>query len=901
MKKLFKRKRIKKKLFKATRGAISLMLCILITPFLSMAGALIELSRYQSSTEFMQEVIDSSMLSVLADYDEYLEDRFGLFAVSQDMDMSESFTSYLNSNSNILGGAVSVDSASLNGKFSLSAKGSKGNYDVLEAQLLDFSETSALTEMLLENFKLQDIIDALKDITGFSNITNIASNVKDATSAIKSLVESAEDLYNDLNVVYSAFESASKSVQRIVDTFNSISKDVQTALEFNISEYKIAYDEKGALLLQRIEPTGEDDDTIDIVSELKGSKYVDYFNLIKTEVSSIISNINGAVSAVNKLPADLTAFQNSLSNAKTVVEKIKNIGSSSTSSAETSDSKKDAMKESAQSSATELSEVFDQIISDLEESVSDISEDMLNQIKSSVVNIVNEFKNEASDIILLKNFNQNFISTNLLTTVAEYFVTSLKDGGTLSLDSFYSYFLDNNSVSELFDSIKEIPGNLWRAVNNAWRNLKEAVSDSVISALKSLVKTIADMFKIDIVDTDLNAYLSDEVADGLASDNGPYAKFLEGLSDLIKEVTDLSGGDGSDGNIWDKIKGFIDSIFGIFKAVEKVLSSILDLVGTFISKISDFIEAVKKPENFYDFFLLAGYMIHNLPNRLTELDSESAITGYPYSDLPTDNISSSSGFNNTGLGDLAGYLKEDADGSGGNRVFKGAEVEYIMAGTRSEIMNQLVAFMQIYMIRLLLNLPVVFTDSSVASMATTANIFGWIVYLVILLAEPLCDTILIVKGGEINLLKNKCFLTPTGIPKLIEAYKDLGVNSLVTGALESLQGNLENVDHGSSSSSGDDSSSGTFKDVLNIGYEDHLLICIVLMLPTDQLLTRFANLIQIEAKQYYSTHGGKPFDINKAYTCVTCDATVTYYPFISIFEAAGLSTFSVDYEQDRSY
>ena len=112
---------------------------------------------------------------------------------------------------------------------------------------------------------------------------------------------------------------------------------------------------------------------------------------------------------------------------------------------------------------------------------------------------------------------------------------------------------------------------------------------------------------------------------------------------------------------------------------------------------------------------------------------------------------------------------------------------------------------------------------------------------------------------------------------------------------------MENVYHGSSSSSGDDSSSGAFKDVLNIGYEDHLLISIVLMLPKDQLLTRFANLIQIEAKQYYSTHGGKPFDINKAYTCVTCDATVTYYPFISIFEAAGLSTFSVDYEQDRSY
>lgn len=897
MKKPILKKKIKRKFFKATQGAISLMLCILITPFLSMAGALIELSRYQSATELMQEVIDSSMLSVLADYDEYLEDRFGLFAVSQDTDMSESFTSYLNSNSEILGGAVSVDSASLNGKFSLSAKGDSGDYDVLEAQVLDFSETSVITELVLENLKLQKLLDKLSDITGFSNITSIASNVKDATEAVKNLVESGETLYDDIVSVKNYINFALTGVEEIVDEFEGISNDLQTDLEFNINEYEIVY-EGDSLFLKKIGSTDEAD-TIDIVSELNNSKYISHFNTIKEKIQEIQTHLSSAVALVKEtLPSDLTTFKNNLSSASDAIENLGNIGSEVSTG-----TKADALQNSSEKSATDISAVFEHIIDEFETAIADVGTDLFDEISSSIDSIFSIFTDVSSAAQELLTFNSAEDNTELFNKIVNYLVTYAENGGELSIDSFFSYFLNNNSIRDLYDMIAGIPDKLYSAVEKAWNAIKDAVKDSVIKALQALMDAVGEMFNIELVDTDLNAYLSNSVVSGLDSDDNPYAKFLEGINELIEAVSNLSGGGDSEGSLWDKVVNFFKSLFDIFGAVETVLSSILDLVGTFIGKIAEFVDMIKNPTNLYDYFLVAGYMVHNFPNRLTELDTESALTGFSYSQLPADDISSTSEFNNGGLGALTNYLSTfDKSADGGNKVFKGAEAEYILAGTRSEIMNQAIVFMQIYMIRLLLNLATVFTDSAVASMASAANVFSWIVYIVILLAEPLCDTVLIVKGGEVDLVKSKCYLTPTGISDLVAAYAELSVSEVLTSTLNSVQGDLQNLENEATISSSDSAESGGFADdVFKFGYDDHLLLCMVLAVKKDQILIRFANLIQIEAKQYYSTHGGKPFDINKAYTCVTCDATVTYYPFISIFEAAGLSTFSVDYEQDRSY
>lgn len=880
MKRKWNKAKIKKKMFKATQGAISLMLCILITPFLTMAGALIELSRYQSATELMQEVVDSSMLSVLAEYDEFLEDRFALFAVSQDVDMTADFNQYLTQNSKILGGAVGVDSTSLNGKFSLATNSGTGSYDVLQSQLLDFSETTVVTEMALENFKLQKLIDELKKITKFSNLTTLADKAKNATSAIKDLVESAEALYNNATDISNKVNSICGSISNISTALSNIYTDVQKDLNFNFSDYNIIVDPDKGVLLKKINPTGDDDDEIDIISHFRDSKYKSYFNTIKSNVQSISDNVNGIKNNINNFSTQLNNFKDAITRTKSAISELSQLSNDYSSSG-------DDQKEAAGNSTKTMNDVYEDIIEDFENLFNEIGEDFVNSFNDTLDEVVESFKNDVFEALDFGNVNA--IPKETLETILDYF----KSGQKPSFDGFLDFFLKNNPISQLISKIGDLPGKLKNAAESAVEKMKEQFKEQIIKSLKAIVAAIKNLFGLDgLFKTELNAYLGDDIYNKISpqgEDRGAFEKFLDGIVELIKSIDGLTTDSDWIKDPFGALKNALQSLFGIFDGVTKVLDSIITLVTDYIRKVGDFISDFGNLSNFYDFFLLAGYMIHNLPNR-TNYDSDSSLTGFKYTEIPKD----SSGFANyglegTGIEAIANFIGGALDENGGNKTFIGAEAEYIVSGTRSEIMNQVVTFMQIYILRLLLDLPAVFTDINVTNMAGAAGIFAWIVYLVVMFAEPLCDTVLLVNGGPAYLIKTKCYMTPAGISNLIKALEKCGLNGSIGDALQNeVKNNMQSGDSQQPWSSG-----GT----LELDYEDHLLIVMAVFVRKTQMLSRFADIVEIEATQRYNGS----FDMNKAFTCVSCNATVTYYPLISVFEAAGLTTFSIDYEQDRSY
>lgn len=98
----------KDKMIKNTCGAISLMLALLVVPFYAVAGILVEASRYQSALTGLDDAMNTSALSVLSDYDSFLQSRFGLLAMAQNddpsvdngytgnKDLEEAFQKYLN-------------------------------------------------------------------------------------------------------------------------------------------------------------------------------------------------------------------------------------------------------------------------------------------------------------------------------------------------------------------------------------------------------------------------------------------------------------------------------------------------------------------------------------------------------------------------------------------------------------------------------------------------------------------------------------------------------------------------------------------------------------------------------------------------------------------------------------
>lgn len=881
------RKKLKKKIFKATQGAISLMLCILITPFLSMAGVLIELSRYQSATETLQEALDSSMLSVLACYDEFLEDRFGLFAVSQDNDLSADFNNYFTKNSEILGGAVSVDGVSVSGKFSLSTNGSTGSYDVLQSQLLDFSETTVVTEMALKNLKLEELINKLKEVTGFGELSDLADKVKTVTEDLKELVSAAEDLYNNAQSLADSLEAIKGDIstinQQILDLFNSIQSD----LSFNINDYNIVFDtESQKLYLERKEPLEEDDgkNRIDIYSEITDSKYKDYFSAISSTANNVINSISSIKGDIEKIPDKFTEVKNKLSDVKSSIAALSTKRNDFSSSEDTTEN-------NASAKTKDLQDVYNDIIAEFETALEEIGDDLVDGIRSDFDTIVQDFKDSVFSDLEIDDLNS--IPENTVELILKYF----KDNSDHTFDGFVQYFIENSPISKLITSLTTLPDKLRDAARDAKEKIKKGFTQKLIDSLKAIGNTIKNLFGLEgIVDTDLNAFIDDEVWANLGngdSDN-PYQTFLDALSDLINGFSELSPQDWN-GNPFKALFNALKGILKIFTSVGKMFTSILAMIGDKVTSIFQFVSDFGNLSNMGDRFLMAGYMLYNLPNRLN-YNSGEALTGFSYSKIPRD----TTGYDNynitydnenpfTAINNFVEGLKGQ---SGLNNTFVGAEAEYIIGGTQSELANQLFSFMELYFMRLLLDLPAVFSDVNVNSMAGAANIFAWVVYLVVIIAEPICDVVLLVNGGKVDLVKKNCYMTPVGIGKYIEKLGECGLNSSLTDALENESNNI-NFGDGYERTEWTDTT-----EIWPMGYEDYLLVAMTIFEKREDVLSRFADVVQMEAAKHYNDPS---FTLDKSYTCISCDATVTYHPFISIFENAGLSTFSVEYEQDRSY
>ena len=113
------------KYINGTKGAVSLLLALVMSPLLSTALILVESARYQDAVQLMEEIMDSSAFSTLAEYDSFLDERFGLLSISQETNINNVFGQYLEDNVPALGKSVTVNSKNASGKFALS------NTDVL--------------------------------------------------------------------------------------------------------------------------------------------------------------------------------------------------------------------------------------------------------------------------------------------------------------------------------------------------------------------------------------------------------------------------------------------------------------------------------------------------------------------------------------------------------------------------------------------------------------------------------------------------------------------------------------------------------------------------------------------------------------------------------------------------
>lgn len=215
------KKRHKWKYINGTKGIISIFLCFIMTPILSLTGALIEFSRYQNAVQTGEEAVNVSTIATLSNYDDYLSKRFGVFALKQNKGFSaeNTYKNYFKTNSGVLGKAIEMTNTSAKGKNPLS------DQEILEQQISDFGETTALTETILNDFNLEELLKKFDKSNYVTEIANTTGNISKFVKSVKGVIEEAEKLEKTMKDAINAKTTVENSIVEFGNSIKNFKKN----------------------------------------------------------------------------------------------------------------------------------------------------------------------------------------------------------------------------------------------------------------------------------------------------------------------------------------------------------------------------------------------------------------------------------------------------------------------------------------------------------------------------------------------------------------------------------------------------------------------------------------------------------------------------------------------------
>lgn len=763
-----------KKHINGAKGAVSLLLVFVMSPLLSIALLLVESARYQNAVQLMEEITDSSGFSVLADYDNYLDERFGLLSVSQENNISASFSDYLGSNIDALGNSIALGESSASGKYALS------DTDVLKQQMLEYSEIPVAAEVLTEASDLENLINEIKESFNIDEIEKETDSISsaleitnDLASIIKDIDKAKEQFDNKYSPALTKYQDAYIDFEDKAEKLLTALEDAEEALE------------EGEDSNQVYENTNVDN----AIAELKESRdtYKTATVNLKTELLSMGEYLEDLVNTSTELPNKIQVAKGEMedSNAagKTTSDWMGSIGA-------------------------DIYIRIGQLIS------ADFHDKLVEEAQALEEQAVKLQKLEDK------------------TITKEWTVEKIEDEyGNIDILSI-SHSL-STGLGDLRDEL----------------DTKANISADTTSSLESLLNVANALMGIQgLYDANLDSNIDTSYFYKDLAKSGYAESFINSMKDL----TDASG------KFISAIKNV--DILGLLGALGDLLSAIVNFLAAIIGWIGNIgintINLLGDPSEWYNKLLLCGYAAYNLPNR-TNYTSGESVSGYSFNqiyELAGGKAMSPS------LSHSLNQLEAIGSGNGSDRLFKGAETEYILAGSSSEIENQSAVFFNLYMFRLVLDLMPVLKNPEVSALAALAGPGAWLVKFLVVLAEPMLDTIILVNGGSEYLIKNTVYISSSGISALLDDIKT------VSGFSDAIKDDLGNVIK-------DKVGTPEKKGIFEADYTEHLLFLLLLTVPEQDCVMRMQNIIQIEAAENYRTE--YEFELDRAYTFLQSDVTYT--------------------------
>lgn len=227
--------RFLKRYVNGTKGVISIFLAILMVPFVSIAGMLINAGRINSAVAIFDEALCNASNSTLGTYDEFLRSRFALMAISQDTSnnnvpatgsysadtfIDDLFNYYMEKNVGSLSSTYNTTNTNAVGLYQLA------NTSVLEASVLQASKFTVPAKLVADWGSIDEIIDKItKPFSWVSKIGDFVSAGADTASSIKAFIDAKDEAEKKITACETAityYDNAYNSFMSAVNAYNSL-------------------------------------------------------------------------------------------------------------------------------------------------------------------------------------------------------------------------------------------------------------------------------------------------------------------------------------------------------------------------------------------------------------------------------------------------------------------------------------------------------------------------------------------------------------------------------------------------------------------------------------------------------------------------------------------------------
>ena len=795
-------------LAQVSKGAVSILLIIVVTPFLSLTCFLVETVRYQDVLEMIFELEDIASMSTLAHYDSFLHERFGLMSMDQSVSVDERYNGYMNANLNSFSKEIQLNGVTATGEFPLS------DTAVFEQQVTEYCEINSVVEVLYEFLDFDKIFEKLN---GLIDTSELESGLKGGQTILKVLNALKEVVYDiNGNAEPGEGETQMDSLQTLFDNLQKNKKDMNDKYPA-FKEKFLKYCE--ALATARANP-------------IEGKTPYEH--------SEVISAFNALKSPKEKYRAAVKATYDSYDALVKRFQKINKDWGVVMAETQTDEADKKAVQ---------------QVITSLNAFASQLSLYMQNP---SFINSMTGEVNSLNDVI---------------TYIDKVNGTSFSEIG----------WDDNKCASDFVEDCLEVTDQTITAFTSAVKNIEELLNgEEASTGIGKYLKVFQKIQKISVFyNSGLNAKINRSDMAVLVGESFSEQQLIEAISSFVGACEDFVTGAAT------------FNIIKIIRAAVKIVEATIHIIGFLVGWIAEIAKkimdlcsaasshisgnfAIGALDYIYEDLLLSGYACYNFSNR-TNYTEDANISGYSYKYDGNQDIKQTFSGGWSALKDLcAGTNVTTTD-----TRFKGAELEYILCGLGSEIQNQMCSFVDVYLLRMALDVAGIVSDNNIRQLATSCPPYTFVVYVLAVLIEPFLDTFLLVNGGTVKFIKGTIYLSPKGI---IQFISDLdGCTALASSAAEAGGTSKKDFENSLKEAMEGAEDTGGFEDgFFDSTYTENILMLLILKTPKTDKVQRMQNLVAMEAKYKDSN-----FALNNAYTYVKADVNCSMKPMFNVGFANG--------------